>query len=489
MKPIKIFLFVSFVIVALGITMLFFPKGEIEINNKFSLYFPSYSEMFVKQEEIGEKFNLDSLINIQVDLDTIVSINEMDSIEKMYPDINIEEIRNLIQEIEYPKNNAKVLNRFFARLNSKEKVRIIHYGDSQIEGDRMTSQIRNKLQIKFGGSGHGLNPIGKLYAQFSVVQTNSDNWNRYSFFAKRNKEVPHRNFGIMGAFSRFTPLKDTVNTDTLLPLREPENAWLQIHESKISYNNTKTFNRVKLFYGNAVCETHLKLIVDDQIVEESILKTDSNLCVYTYNADTTINNIRLEMEALESPDFYALSLENSESKITVDNVALRGSSGTFFTSLNAKLLSKMYADIKPNLFIMQFGGNSVPYLKDSLAAEQFGRYFSAQLNYLKKISPETDVLVIGPSDMSTKIKNKFVTYPLMEKIIDELKKVSFKNNCAYWDFYRAMGGKNSMHAYVEAKLASPDHVHLSVAGSRMIANMFYNALMLDYSNYKKNAKS
>jgi len=37
----------------------------------------------------------------------------------------------------------------------RNPVRIIHYGDSQIEEDRITSAIRNALQERFGGDGQG----------------------------------------------------------------------------------------------------------------------------------------------------------------------------------------------------------------------------------------------------------------------------------------------------------------------------------------------
>jgi hypothetical protein len=54
------------------------------------------------------------------------------------------------------------LHRFFEQLKSvadkKEKISIFHYGDSQIEGDRMTGYFRQRIQNQFGGNGPGMIP-------------------------------------------------------------------------------------------------------------------------------------------------------------------------------------------------------------------------------------------------------------------------------------------------------------------------------------------
>lgn len=59
------------------------------------------------------------------------------------------------------------LHSFFAKLDSvaanKKKISILHYGDSQIEGDRMTGFIRQRIQNQFGGFGPGLIPATNVY--------------------------------------------------------------------------------------------------------------------------------------------------------------------------------------------------------------------------------------------------------------------------------------------------------------------------------------
>jgi len=58
-------------------------------------------------------------------------------------------------QIEFNALGLERIHQFFEKLenavNAGQKVRILHYGDSQIEGDRMTSYIRQRVQEHFGG--------------------------------------------------------------------------------------------------------------------------------------------------------------------------------------------------------------------------------------------------------------------------------------------------------------------------------------------------
>ena len=150
----------------------------------------------------------------------------------------------------------------------------------------------------------------------------------------------------------------------------------------------------------------------------------------------------------------------------------------------------MYRDLNPGLFILQFGGNVMPYIKDQKAIDNYGRWFANQIKRLKQSCPDAAVIVIGPSDMSTKDKDKYVTYDYLPAVVEALKQAALSTGSGYWDMYQAMGGYNSMPGWVNATpaLAQPDYVHFSPRGSTLISNMFYNAFMLEYNNYLKSGE-
>ena len=62
---------------------------------------------------------------------------------------------------------------FYAALqtSAKRSVRIVHYGDSQIEEDRISMILRRRLQDRFGGGGIGLLPMVQTIPTYTAKQS------------------------------------------------------------------------------------------------------------------------------------------------------------------------------------------------------------------------------------------------------------------------------------------------------------------------------
>lgn len=105
---------------------------------------------------------------------------------------------------------------------------------------------------------------------------------------------------------------------------------------------------------------------------------------------------------------------------------------------------------------------------------------------MKELCPGVPVIVIGPADMSLKVKGAFKSYPGVEPVRDALKKACMDSGCAFWDLYEAMGGRNSMPSFVNSDppLANTDYIHFSSLGINLVAEMFYNALMMEYKEFQ-----
>jgi lysophospholipase L1-like esterase len=211
---------------------------------------------------------------------------------------------------------------------------------------------------------------------------------------------------------------------------------------------------------------------------------NANAQSFTHTFETTPDFVRLEFKALSSPDVMGIRLETEEG-IVMDNVALRGSSGNIFTQINQLEMAPQMAAEPIKLIILQFGGNTVPYMEDEERVYRYGRTMGNQIKLLKRLNPEADFVLIGPSDMSVKEKTNYVTYPILPIVRDALKHAAFENGIGYWDMYEVMGGKNSMPAWVNADppLAAPDYVHFTRPGANKMAKLFFDALMKDYDKY------
>jgi len=498
MKPSRTLLFLLLVFAILLILSLVFPADGIKLWGDKKLTYPDIQSIFTREKV--QYADISAIIeNSQIDEDTIViqdttvndslgsSETQVDSATVLQDTIKADagNLSSSLERLQYPGDNPAVLYPFFNELerlkDTTELIRILHYGDSQIEGDRITSYIRNRLQKKFGGSGPGFLPAAQLYnGQLSVYQENSDNWHRYTAFGRIDTTIKHHRYGVMASFARFSPyLPDGVQPDTIT-----KTAWITFRRSALGYITSRTYDRCRIFYGYNKRPFITEIEKDGEIDDAEMIPPKNDLAVLEWDFNSSPVELTIKFTGTDSPDFYGVALDNHKG-VAVDNIALRGSSGLVFTRMNRNQLKELYAKLNVKLLILQFGGNVVPYLTSNF--DYYGGKFYKQLKRLKSIDPEVPIIVIGVADMSQKVNDHYESYPNIEEIRDVMKDASFKAGCAYWDLYEAMGGHNSMPSWVfaEPSLASPDFVHFNHRGARIVSKMFCNALFTDYYAFRK----
>ncbi len=386
------------------------------------------------------------------------------------------------KRLQYADNTRQALQTFFEALyqlkyRKNTKFHALHYGDSQIEGERITAFVRHRLQKEFGGRGPGLFSPVPLANSLSMKISFSEQWKRYALYGNQKDKPEHNHYGILASMAQYQ-LNDPFDTT--------ETAWIEFEPNPITYATSKQFSQFTLYYGNAQPNTEIKLYVDNELETTELLREKTLGAAFKHSFAQTPERIKIEFTAPVSPELYAVSFE-SPTGIYLDNIPMRGSSGTIFSKMNQTLMKNIYADLNVKLLILEYGGNTIPYIKDSTQAYRYGRWFSSQLRKLKKLLPGVSVIVIGPGDMSTKIDGVLQTYPLLEVVRDAMKKAAFENNAAFFDMYEVMGGKNAMIGWVEAEppLAASDYIHFSGKGAKIIAEYFYQSLIEDYYEYEK----
>tara|TARA_R110001592_G_scaffold68674_2_gene210615 strand:+ start:8477 stop:9931 length:1455 start_codon:yes stop_codon:yes gene_type:complete len=458
--------------------MAVFPKDGIKVGSS-TIDFPTFNEFFAHKNTTA-----DSLADVQKDLielfDSTVIVSEIDSTLIKH---RLDSLSKYRKSIQLADNAKPALHRFFDALDNakNEKVRIMHYGDSQIEADRITSVLRNELQTKFGGYGSGLFDVIQVAPKMSVNIEFSENWKRFPGFGKKDSTITHNKYGPLMAFSRYTDIpSSTTISDSI-----QHNAWITLKKPRASYSKTKTYYLLKVLLSNSYKPIHYDIVADGAILKSGTISANTPFQVLTANFSNTPEEISIMFSGADSPNIYGISLEGNNG-VVVDNIPLRGSSGTIFTKQNQTLLSNSFANLSPNLIIMEFGGNVVPYVKDEKGCTDFGNWFKSQIYFMKKLNPNAAFIVIGPGDMSIKEGTEFVTYSYLEGVRDALKEASISSGCMFWDMYEVMGGKNSMPTWVNAEpsLAASDYIHFSPKGAKKIAEEFTNKLLGMYEVYK-----
>jgi len=386
------------------------------------------------------------------------------------------------RSIQYPDSTENPLVRWFEKLDRDSKksvVRVVHYGDSQIEGDRITSRIREGLQRRFGGTGPGLQSFTPQVPSFSTRVEPSAGLKRYvGFTSNRDSLIEHGNYGPRFTLSRCDP--------------EAGACEVRISPNPAGYRRTRQFSRLRVFWElkESARPASLQLAIR---VNDSIELGRPMGALNALGGEWILpeNTEAIELDAGTVPgDLLGFSLE-SAAGVVVDNVALRGSSGLIFTRADSGQLEHYLPAEEVGLLLLQFGGNVVPYLKDTLQIQRYASGLAKQIRNVRQRYPHAAVVFIGPSDMAVKQRTKMVTYPLLEPLRDALKSMALGNGAVYWDPFEAMGGAQSMVAWVEHEpaYAASDYVHFTPMGAALMGEWISTALLDAYDEWKAYEKA
>ena len=324
------------------------------------------------------------------------------------------------------------LSTFYTSLSeaSERVVRVIHYGDSQIEEDRMTQQIREVLQKRFGGKGVGLMPLAQTIPTRTMRQElfmsgrftmPSQGPRRYLVYGAKRDQRADGLYGVMGQVAEMN--------DSLVSGSEQVMAVCSPTDEQIRCARWKIFADSTIAYA------------------------------------TTGDTVHLEGRG----KVYGISQESAQGVI-VDNIPMRGCLGLVFTKIDSAQLSTFYREQNVNLIIMQFGGNAIPFNETPSTIQAIVKGLRQQVRYLRTLAPGASILFIGPSDMLRQTDGEWETYPMVPYMDKLLRKMALEENIAYFSLYHWMGGSGSMARWQEVGLAGSDGVHFTRSGARKAGN-------------------
>lgn len=457
MKLYKTLLFLVSVLLTLLVLCYFFPQPSVSLFG-VSVRWPSVADVLLTKKQTSVD------IDKQLDLvENTMRLTPVDSAQQAYQD-SLAFYHKFFAEspsrFYCPDDNVEYLFPFFRALSdtAQRSVHIIHYGDSQIEGDRISGYLRYRFQELFGGSGPGLLPLWQPIGATSVGQELSDSVPMYYAGGIMGERADHKRYGAMGQMAR-------LSADTLT-----FTAWGR---------RAKRFSRVKLFVGSV---DSLFAVSMGGNAFRTVATTKRTECL-TWQLASARSKVSLSM--CGASDIYGISLD-TDTGVSLTNIPMRGSDGIFFHRMDKEPVRRMLDELNTRLVILEFGGNALPYLKDSTDIDKYCKQFARQIDYMHNLRPETQILVIGPADMAIKRDGVLQTHPLLPHLVNSMCNVSTEHGAAYWDMYGVMGGYNSMIAWVghQPQWAAPDYIHFTVKGADRISQVLWQTIMTyyDYMN-------
>ena len=443
MKARNILIFTVIVLALLGGICVFFPREGIAVGD-WKVYFPAIED--IMDDNTGSTSVFQHLGAIE---ESVCLQGYHDSLYTDSLSFYTQFFQESSSRIHLPNDDWNYFNELFSDLDScctrREIIRILHYGDSQIESDRITGYIRQQLQEKFGGRGPGLLPAVQPIPSYSVGQSASENIERYIISGMHQNKAAHKRYGVLGQFG-------AVAGGGFI--------YVGVRNGKNVYDNVRDFQKVQLFVGR---DRNFKARLSLPAEKETVTEDSSPVRVYTWNLSDPANKFSLSLSG--SGEIYGIAVDGTVG-VAVDNIPFRGSSGTFFSALDSVVTATMLKQLNTRLILLQFGGNTVPVIRKDKDIVDYCNSLSKQVAYLKKICPEAKILMIGPSDMSTKVNGRLSTYPRLETLVEAMKEMALHNGVAFWNMYEAMGGHNSMIEWVRHSpaLAAPDYIHFTSKG-------------------------
>ena len=473
MRPRHIAYIIWTVIAILGVVCMVVPDGGWYIG-KWNLRFPTLAEALDLKGDSMADVDLEILSDSLLAEADIVSVIPTDSLIQQdtlaTQDSVPQKPQPVIPEVNVIHTDSRAyLAAFYAALDSasSKPVRVVHYGDSQIEEDRITNILREKWQKQYGGGGVGLIPLHQTIPTRTIrqwiimnnkVQSAQGGPKRYFIYGPKSMRlIDNNDYGVMGQVA----VMDTAlvpGSDSIVLHIEPLDKKRQRHNY---------FNRVRVLTDSV----EVYILAQDTMLSPT--PDTRHPLLYTLPDSTTKCEIHLQGKG----KVYGVSLETPMGVI-VDNIPMRGCSGNIFSKIDSTQLSDFYRETNTRLIIMQFGGNMIPQTENPSTISGYVRStMRQQVRYLRACAPEASILFIGPSDMSTNIDGEMVTYPLVPYMDRLLKKMAQEEGIAYWSMYEAMGGKDSMVRWVEIGLAGNDYVHFTRSGANKVGRILHEWLM------------
>lgn len=456
MKPRYIVLFIVCLLLGLALLCMLFPRGGIRLGNT-TLRFPALAEVLDVPEE-------------PVDTDTIAILSPEEIMEQRLAALKTEKMEefNLYCQtnparLYLPNDDETYLDAFFEKMQNagNKHLRIMHYGDSQIECDRITSFLRQEFQEEFGGCGVGLIPALQTVPTYTTGQSLSGSATQYLAFGPADSRG---NSDFYGPMAKRTEIHGAASIS------------ISARGGK-DYSHSCSFNKVTVLTKDAA-DLHL-VVRGDTIAMDST--NVGEMYFYTARLGGGASSATLGVKGHAS--ILGIQLDGSKG-VNVDNLPMRGCSGPELLNISRASIRPFLGRENVGLILLQYGGNSVPYLTKAKLPGYKERMKNV-INMFRQMAPEARIIFIGPSDMATTDSTGAVrSYSVLPETVKTLREAANESGAAFWNMYEVMGGTGSMSKWVRSGLAGSDYVHFTPGGAKKMAHMLYETLQFYYKFYR-----
>lgn len=359
------------------------------------------------------------------------------------------EAENIIIE-DYTEEGRGLKNLRMA-LGADRLARIAVIGDSYIEGDILTQDLREMLQRAHGGKGVG---YMNMYSEFpgfrrSVRQGGGSGWKEYA----ANNSHDSKYMGLAQHYYRLS------------------NATSSTYKGVTALANVDNWNRSQFLFISP-SDASIDITACGEKTTHNVKGSSDVQCI---TVDGNTDNFEV---STSSGSVIGLGVWLSDTTgVNVDCMSSRGFSGVTLTKVSRELTAGMSKYIDYDLIILEFGINAMSAKQKNF--DSYGKQMCKVVEHVRQCYPNADILLMGIGDRGAKRGSEVHSMSSAPYMVSAQREAARKSRCLFWDTREAMGGEDAIVRWTRDGLANTDYVHLNHKGGRKLAESLFNAIELN----------
>ena len=348
-------------------------------------------------------------------------------------------------------------------------VRIAVLGDSYIEGDILTADLRMMLQQQYGGCGVGYVPVtSETYGFRRSVRHSFSGWDS------------HKVTDADGSFDRS---RETISGEYAIP---DSAATVELRGQSRYYSRLDSCDESSIYFRAYAPCTVTASINGSQQRQQFDVQPQHGIQMLTVNGNgSKIGRIRWSVNASgDNYTFYGATMDCSQG-IILDCYSMRSTAGHNLLGIPEQNLAEYDKLRHYDLIILMYGLNAITPEITNYAG--YKERMCEVIDHLKRNCPSSGILVVSVGDRCERRDGEMRTMRGVLAMVKYQRLIAAESGVAFWSMFDAMGGEGSIVKMVEGspREANGDYTHINFLGGRRLAGYFYNALLKGEDEYNK----
>lgn len=353
-------------------------------------------------------------------------------------------------------HNSYALHPFYQKLldlkaGHTRRVNIVQIGDSHIQPDLISREVRSGLQDFFGDAGRGLvfpYQVARTNGPLDITSSATSRWSHSKISQLRASSA----IGLAG-FS----------------LSKQGSGNLQLSLKTDVNSKQQSFDCIRLFVGKG--SWHISTAGNTYTIDQESTDTAAREVLL----DQPVNGFSLKSLAA-TPNFFGASLEKrNASGVLFHTIGVNGARYEQYN--NEPLFWEQLPSLNADLYILSMGTNEAFY--NDMNEELYIHHVSNMVAKLQTVSPHAAILITTTAES---FKNGR-TNPMIERLNLALKFYCNKMGIPVWDLFEVTGGSGSSLAWLKNNLLQADKIHYQQKAYSMQGALLFDAIAQGYNQF------